>query len=65
VFVYGRKVDSSVYPDWLLANNTEIAEEDKELSDIYLHIFNDDNIEFCMKSTAPGIKASPFNKLAA
>jgi hypothetical protein len=51
VFVYDRKAESSNYPDWLLANDTEIAEEDKELLDIYHHSFNDDNIDIDLLMT--------------
>jgi hypothetical protein len=43
-YVYGRKAESSNFPDWLPANDAEIAEEDKELLDIYHHSFNDENV---------------------
>jgi hypothetical protein len=39
VFIYGRKAESSSYPDWLPANDAEIMEEGKELLDIYRHSF--------------------------
>jgi hypothetical protein len=45
VFISDRKTESSNYPDLLLANDAEIAEEDKELLDIYHHSFSDDNID--------------------
>lgn len=45
LFIYDRKAESSSYPDLLLVNDVEIAEEDKELLDIYHHSFNDDNTD--------------------
>jgi len=51
VFIYGRKAESSTYPEWLPANDAEIAEEDKELLDIYHHSFNDDNIDIDLLMT--------------
>ena len=51
MFIYGRKAESSRYPEWLPANDAEIAEEDKELLDIYHHSFNDDNIDIDLLMT--------------
>ena len=51
MFIYGRKAESIFYPDWLPANNFVIAEEDKELLDIYHHSFNDDNIDLDLLMT--------------
>lgn len=51
MFIYGRKAESSSCPEWLPANDAEIAEEDKELLDIYHHSFNDDNIDIDLLMT--------------
>jgi len=51
MFIYGRKAESSIYPVWSPANDSEIAEEDKELLDIYHHSFNDDNIDIDLLMT--------------
>jgi hypothetical protein len=51
LFIYGRKTESRNFPHLLLANDTDIAEEDKELLDIYHHSFNDDSIDIDLLMT--------------
>jgi hypothetical protein len=51
MFIYDRRAESSSYPDWLPANDSEIAQEYKELLDIYHHSFNDDNIDIDLLMT--------------
>jgi hypothetical protein len=51
VFISDRKTESSNCPDLLLANDAEIAEEDKQLLDIYHHSFNDENIDMDLLMT--------------
>jgi len=51
VFIYGRKAESRNFPDLLLANDAKVAEEDKELLDIYRRSFSDDSIDIDLLMT--------------
>lgn len=51
MFICNRKAESSSYPDWFPAIDSEIVNEDKELLDIYHHSFNDDNIDIDLLMT--------------
>lgn len=51
MFICDRKAEPRNCPNLLLANDTEITEEDKELLDIYHHSLIDDNIDFDLLMT--------------